>query len=370
MATAGRRTVSSVEEMLFAEGFQFDFFQAVRLLGLIYPARRDIGTRARPPEETVRFTLWPPEQEKLSTVVSFPASPIDIIQRPLEAASGKPAIPPRMTVLFFGLTGTQGVLPMHYTDMLISSKGQKDHALADFFDLFNHRLISLFYRAWAKHRPAIIFETAARTKQLPDPFTHYLFDFIGLGTGFIRGQMQTPEEALLPYAGLIAQRPHSVSAVRAILRDYFSVPIEIEQCLGGWYDLPESDRSYVSSQQERNQLGIGAFLGDKVWNQQDRFRIRVGPVNRARFQQFMPDGETLSKLIELTRFLVGQSLAFDVQVLMEEQEVPDCQLVEKGDKAPRLGWMSWLKTKTHEFAAPPADAIFRKPIEQKGTLLQ
>ena len=71
MATPGRRTVSSVEEMLFTEGFQFDFFQAVRLLALVDPQKKPIGGPARPAEEIVRFTAWPPETEKLSTVVSF-----------------------------------------------------------------------------------------------------------------------------------------------------------------------------------------------------------------------------------------------------------------------------------------------------------
>jgi type VI secretion system protein ImpH len=363
MATPDRRTDPSIEEMLFQEGFQFDFFQAVRLLALIDPKRQPIGAAARPAEETVRFTLWPPEPEKLSNVVSFPASAIDMIQRPVESSAGRPSIPPRMSVLFFGLTGTQGVLPLHYTEMLVARKGQKDHALADFLDLFNHRLLSLFYRAWAKHQPAIIFETAARAKRLPDPFTHYILDFIGLGTNAIRGQMQIPDESLLPYAGLIAQRPHSASAIRAILRDYFAVPVEIEQCLGSWYDLAHSDRSYLSPALERNQLGVGAFLGDKVWNQQDRFRIRVGPVSRSRFHDFLPDGPSLRKLIELTLFLVGQALSFDVQVILEKEQVPPCRLLDKGEQAPRLGWMSWLKTS--EFHTDAPDAIFAKAVPER-----
>jgi type VI secretion system protein ImpH len=242
--------------------------------------------------------------------------------------------------------------------MLLARKGQKDHALADFFDLFNHRLLSLFYRAWAKHHPAIIHETAARANRLPDPFTHYIFDFIGLGSNAIRGHMCIPDENLLPYAGLISQRPHSASAIRAILRDYFAVPVEIEQCLGSWYELAEPDRSYLSPALERNQLGVGAFLGAKVWNQQDRFRIRVGPVKLSRFHDFLPDGEVLPKLIELTRFLVGQALSFDIQVIPEKEQVPVCRLLDKGDQAPRLGWMSWLKTKTTQFPVHPTDAVF------------
>jgi type VI secretion system protein ImpH len=348
--------------MLFESGFRFDFFQAVRLLAHVYPEKQLLGSAARSGEEIVRFTAWPPEIEKLSTVAGFPASAIDIIQRPREAMAGKPAVPAKMTVLFFGLTGTQGVLPLHYTDMLLARKGQKDHALADFLDLFNHRLLSLFYRAWAKYRPAMVYEACARARRQPDPFTHYLLDFMGLGTDAIRGQLQIPDEHLLPYAGLIAQRPHSASALRAILRDYFAVPVEIEQCLGNWYELSQDDRCYLAPEVERNQLGVGAFLGDKVWNQQDRFRICIGPVKLSRFQEFLPNGKTLPKVIELTRFLVGQALAFDVQVILEKEQVPDCQLLDKGDNAPRLGWMSWLKTKTQKFSADATEAIFTKAV--------
>ena len=361
MATDGRRTDPSVEEMLFESGFQFDFFQAVRLLAQVYPKRKLVGGAARPADEIVRFSAWPPEPEKVSTVMGFPASAIDFILRPPEPATGRSQAPARMSVLFLGLTGTQGVLPLHYTELLIERKAAKDSVLADFLDLFNHRLISLFYRAWAKHRLPVVFETGARAgRGQPDNFTHYIFDFMGLGTDGIRGKMQIPDESLLPYAGLIAQRPHSASALRGILRDYFAVPIEIEQCLGNWYELAEADRSYLAPELERNQLGVGAFLGDKVWNQQDRFRIRVGPLKLSRFHEFLPNGAGLAKLIEVTRFVVGQALAFDVQVILEKEEVPECRLTGEGEKAPRLGWMSWLKTK--EFKADAGDAIFAKVL--------
>jgi type VI secretion system protein ImpH len=363
MATDGRRTDPSVEEMLFESGFQFDFFQAVRLLAQVYPKRKLVGGTARPADEIVRFSAWPPEPERMSTVMGFPASAIDFILRPPEAARGRNQFPARMSVLFFGLTGTQGVLPLHYTELLIERKSAKhsDSVLADFLDLFNHRLVSLFYRAWAKHRLPVVFESGARAGGgQPDNFTHYVFDFMGLGTAGIRKKMQIPDESLLPYAGLIAQRPHSASALRGILADYFGVPIEIQQCLGNWYELAEGDRSYLAPEMERNQLGVGAFLGDKVWNQQDRFRICVGPLKLSRFHEFLPNGEELGKLMEVTQFVVGQALSFDVQVILDKDDIPECRLTSEGEGAARLGWMSWLKTK--EFKADAREAVFGQAL--------
>lgn len=345
MAPAGGRTDPSLEKALFDRGYEFEFFQAVRLLTRLFPHRKQVGGAAKPSEEIARFG------SRLS--MEFPASAVHEIQRVPDSSD-----PVRMTVAFLGLTGIQGILPLHYTERLIARKAAKDNTLADFFDLFNHRFLSLFYRAWEKHRPAVLYESAVARAQQPDPFTQYLFDFIGMGTHGLRGRMRIADESLLLYAGLIAQRPHSASALRGILRDYFSVPVEIEQCLGTWYELEDADRCYLSAPRDRNQVGAGAFIGHKVWDQQARFRIRVGPVGLERFKEFLPNGRAMAKLIELTKYIAGHAMAFDVQVLLRAAEVPRSGLDHKSSDAPRLGWMSWLKTK--EFRTDAGDAVFAK----------
>ncbi|MBZ5584434.1 MAG: type VI secretion system baseplate subunit TssG [Acidobacteriia bacterium] len=342
MAAPGRRTGSSLEEALFARGCEFDFFQAVRLLARLAPQRAPVGNSGRPADETARFGA------QLTT--AFPASAVHEIVPPEDGG------PPRVMVAFLGLTGTQGVLPLFYTERMLARRAARDNAMAAFFDIFNHRFVSLFYRAWEKHRPAELYELAAVRDRRPDAFTQYLFDLIGMGTAGLRGRMRAPDEGLLFYAGLIAQRPRSASALRGVLQDYFSVPVEIEQCIGSWYDLEEADRCYLSPELERSQLGEGAFLGDQIWNQQARFRIRVGPLGFDRFREFLPDGGALGRLRELTRFLTGRAMVFEVQVVLRAGEVPPCRLDDSGSDAPRLGWMGWLKA--GEFAADAGEAVF------------
>jgi type VI secretion system protein ImpH len=239
---------------------------------------------------------------------------------------------------------------------MLERAAAKDDTLAAFLDLFNHRLVSLFYRAWEKHRPPVLYEMGAARNQRPDPFTHSLYDLIGMGTEGLRGRMQVQDESLLLYGGLIAQGPHSATALRGVLRDYFGVPVEIDQCIGDWYELDEADRSYLWPEMERNQLGVGAFAGEQVWNQHGRFRIRVGPLRLREFLDFLPHGRTMTRLVEWARYLAGEAMAFDVQLILRAADVPYCRLDDESTDAPRLGEMAWLKTR--EFLTDAGDAVF------------
>ena len=354
MAPAGGRTDLTLGEALVAHGYDFEFFQAVRLLARIFAERKPVGSTARPEEEFVRFGQLGNSRDANETRLSmaFPASAVHAIERVLDSEG-----PSRMTVAFFGLAGTQGVLPLWYTEWMIARLAAKDDSLAAFFDLFNHRLISLFYRAWEKHRPPVLYELAAARGQQPDLFTEYLFDLIGMGTGGLRGRMRIGDESLLRYAGLIAQRPMSAASLRGILRDYFAIPVEIDQCIGNWYELENADCCYLAPDEQRNQLGKAAFLGDEVWDQQSLFRIRIGPLGLEQFLEFLPNDAAMAKLVELTTFLAGQAMTFDVQVLLRAEDVPYARLADDGDDAPRLGWIGWLKTA--DFSAAADDAVFR-----------
>jgi type VI secretion system protein ImpH len=60
MATESRRTDLAVAHTLFAEGYRFDFFQAVRVLERLYPERQPIGGDAKPSQEVVPYVRTPP----------------------------------------------------------------------------------------------------------------------------------------------------------------------------------------------------------------------------------------------------------------------------------------------------------------------
>jgi len=353
MASASGRTDPPLGEILLEEGFRFDFFEAVRVLERLFPERQPVGRSAPPEREVVRF------RSRIS--LTFPASAIHEITQHED-----PERQPEMTVAFMGLAGLLGVLPRHYTEMILERIRQRDHTLRDFLDLFNHRIISLFYRAWEKYRFPVAYERAALSRDRYDPLSLYLFDLIGMGTGGMRERLKVEGETLLYYAGLLGQQPHSANALEALLGDYFEVPVSVEQFVGQWLPLSADQRTRLSSRDaSRGAIG-GAILGARFWDQQAKFRMRIGPVSLAQLKRLLPINASFGELVQLTRFWVGQELDFDVQIVLKATEVPACRLGKPGEQALRLGWSSWLKTK--EFHRDAEDARLGSHLTRVGDL--
>jgi type VI secretion system protein ImpH len=242
-----------------------------------------------------------------------------------------------MMVSFMGLSGPLGVLPHHYTELLIDRTRYRDTALWSFFDIFNHRMISFLYRVWEKHRFAIGYERGAF-----DQFTGYLFDIVGMGTNGLRGRLSFEDQAQLFYGGLIAQRPHSSSAIAAILSDYFGVHARIEQLSGQWLQLGEDVTQLGAANSE---LGVSAVAGTRVWDSQSKFRIRLGPLDAKQLNSFLPTGTAYKPLLDMVRLLVGLEFDFDAQLILKKEEVPFSALASGDEGGPKLGWTSWLKTR-------------------------
>lgn len=304
---------------LFQYPYSYDFFQAVRLLRASQ-AQENGGTAGG--------------QVRFRTLLSLgtPASAI----YSLEYTSTHV---PVMTVTFMGLTGPSGALPVRYTEMLLERRFRyKDQTAHHFFDLFNHRLIDLFYQAWQKHHIAINYEYREQ-----DRFQRMVLSLIGLGTPGLQqrlAQHGIDDQTLVYFGGLLAEHARSVTGLRSLLSQYFHVPVEIEQFRGQWLLLSNDDCSRLGIAHCR--LGQHPVLGKRVWECQSKFRVRVGPLKRQRFNDFLPTGNAYRALVKLVTFCVGNALEFDIQLLLERREISGCALT-KGPQAARLGWTSWLK---------------------------
>ena len=325
-----------IRNRLGEEPFCFEFFQAVRLLAKLLPARQEVG-RFNPPEsELAHFSAH--------ATVSFPASEIQSLSLPED---GQPV----MTVNFMGLTGPLGVLPLYYTELVMERLRSRDTTLRDFLDIFNHRSISLFYQAWEKYRFPIAYEHGRSGH-----FVEMLQSMVGLGMPALANRQAVGDESLLFYTGLLAQQPRSAIALERILADYFEVPVEVEQFVGAWCSLDRDTQTrFEDSEGFSTQLGWGAVVGDEVWDLQSRVRIKLGPLPLKRYLEFLPAGSAYAPLRALTRFFSGGDLDFEVQLILEREEVPSCVLGAEGEQAPRLGWATWVKSVP--LGRDPADTV-------------
>ena len=336
---------TEVGEKLCREPFAFDFFQAVRLLERFLPERTSVGRFAHPETEVARFGVH--------ASLAFPASQIQSMNCPDDR-------PVDMTVNFMGLTGPEGVLPNPYTTLIIERLRSSDSSPRDFLDIFNHRIISLFYRAWRKYRFDVACEQGER-----DLFSRHLLSLLGLGSPGLRDRMAVSDDTLIYYSGLLAQRPRSAQALQQILADYFEVPVAIEQFAGAWYRLdPETQCRLSEASSESGELGFGAVVGDEVWNQQSKVRIVLGPLTLDRYVDFLPDGQSWNPLRSWVQFFSNDEWDFEVKLILDREQVPACTLGAEGASGPQLGWVSWVKSAP--FRRDPGDTVLTLETLQGG----
>ncbi len=317
----------NLNEELFDEPYRFEFFQAVRLLEKIFPEQRAVGREASIAPEIVRF------RSRLG--LDFPASEIHELKPTSDPKLDEQHL--EMFVNFMGMLGINGAMPTHYTELAMERRRYQDTTVWSFMDIFTHRAVSIFYRAWEKYRFPVAYERGN------DDFTAFLFDFVGLGTRGLRGRMDLADESLLPYSGLIAQKPHSAVALANILSDYFGVKAKIEQFFGQWLDLDEESITTLGKANSR--LGANAIIGTRIWEQQSKFRVRLGAVSFKEFQDFLPNGAAHKSLKSIIRFMTGLELDFDVKLVLAAKQVPGTVLTTRAKRRPMLGWTSFLKTK-------------------------
>jgi type VI secretion system protein ImpH len=371
----------SVERRLYQEGFEFNFFQAVRLLEKLFPDRIPVGYDGPVGQEVVRF--------RAHVALNFPPSQIYDIRYFDESRV------PELSEAFFGLSGITGALPRHYSELILrlerDSKHSERRALRDWFDLFTHRLLSLFYRAWEKYRFYIPYERRQFAEHPPDPFTHALLSISGLGMAKLRHRIRirrpaapresresatlarVPDLAIMHYAGLLACRPRGAAGLAAMLSDYFQLPVEVCQFQGQWLMLDPADQSQLGADSGNCVLGDSLVIGERVWDVAGKIRLRLGPLGYEEFVELLPDRTPVARskafflLSQLTRLYVGPTLEFDVQLLLRGVDVPAVILGDPTPPGSRLGWNTWLRSSVDRTCAEEAVFEGREIFQLDGS---
>jgi type VI secretion system protein ImpH len=329
VASQERQSSSPLKDRLLKEFYAFSFFEAVHLLELLFPKKKPLGQTLVPEEEVVRFSVKPG--------LAFP--PCDISGMKLLGEEG----PVEMEIPFMGLIGPSGVLPHWYNELAMERIRQRDFSLTAFFDLFHHRLISLFYLAWGKYRFLENYLPEARDKH-----SRCLLSLMGLGTRGLGRRTGLPEESLIFFSGLLTRPVPSAVAIEAAAEYFSGVTVEVEQFIDRVISFGLEEQTQLGS--ANAQLGVDAVIGSTAWESQTKFLVRLGPMGYAQFLHLLPSGKSLGSLFSLVRYMAGIEYEFEIRLVLKPEEVPLCQLGAKTPGASRLGWTTWVKTPgfTHE----------------------
>ena len=189
---------------------------------------------------------------------------------------------------FLGLFGPQGPLPLHLTDYVRQRiHNAKDPTFARFADVFHHRILSLFYRAWASSRPTVNFD-----RPDSDRFGDRVAATFGLGTPSLRGRDAVPDIGKLHYAGHLACQTRHAEGLTALLTDFFRLPVALDEFVGHWLMLPEDCRWRLGESPDTGAMGLTATIGGRVWDRQYKFRLVFGPLGIDDFERMLPGGDT------------------------------------------------------------------------------
>ena len=289
---------------------EYDFFQAVytieRQLAAGKEQQQKVGHDSIPKNELIRF--------KSDQTLGFPGSPLSKVE---QRTASKDNTAYDMHVSFMGITGSNGVLPQHYTELVLERVRYKDTGMRDFFDLFNHRLLSLYYRAWEKYRFPIGFENYSEDE--PDAFSNVLNQLTG-----------NTSSSGKYYAGFFNRKIRNVQGLKQVLNDFTGCEIEIAQFQGKWQQLAEADQTRLGKRsQPEGQfacLGHDACIGSKVWDINSSINITIKVNSKSNVKDFLNGGSINHGVKDIINKYLGTSIQHKLQLELLNEQVAISQL--------------------------------------------
>lgn len=303
--------------------WRFGFFEVLRWFESEYDDKPRLGQSKRPADDLLRLGQACSLQFAPSTLSDF---------QPQQNA------PDKLTQNFFGVFGPNGPLPLHLTEYARHRlRHVHDPTMVEFLDVFHHRLISLFYRAWADAQPTVQLD-----RRDQDRFGFYVNSLLGTAEPGMQRRDAMPDASKRFFVGRLSGATQNAEGLQAILSHYFDIPVEIESFIGEWLEIPQDSYCYLDDDDQVGQLGRSAILGTKSWQCQHKFRIKLGPLSLEEYHQMLPSGGKMKTLVDIVRNYIGLELSWDINLQLKKQEMPVARLGEFG----QLGWTTWLPETT------------------------
>lgn len=313
-------------QQLAARPYAFDLFAVMRRIQALNPGQPRLGRALRPAHEPLRVGQRPYTNFAPSTIAA------------VDAAGQAPSGVPKLEIYSFGLFGPNGPLPLAFTEHACERQAHyQDRTLAEFADLFHHRLALLFFRAWADAQAAASLDRVDED----DGFSRFIASLLHAGLPAQRNRGEVGEHARLGNAGHLVRQVRNAEGLERILSRYFGVPVVVREFVAAWLEIPQQQRARLGGL-AAPRLGGDAVIGAAVLDRQHRFELRVGPMSLEAYRQFLPGGRYQPMLLDWVRRYVGIEYIWRLRLVLAESAVPDARLAGNS----QLGWTSWLGRRT------------------------
>jgi type VI secretion system protein ImpH len=260
--------------------------------------------------------------------------------------------PLRVFVKYLGLLGPQGALPLATTEEAYHYVLAQDDAFPRFLDVFNHRFLQLFFRAWADSRPIVQHDRPAA-----DRFIAYIGSAIGVGSSPYQNLDSVPDTAKLGFAGILSSQAKCASRLASAICGLFNVKAEVDEFVGSRLVIESGELSVLG--RGHNGLGEDTMLGRTFFSVQDKIRVRIFTKDLAQYIRFLPTGDLCEPLADLLFFYNGEQLDWDTELAIPSGAAEPIRIGKFG----QLGWTTWMAPNWTSTEAYRRDARFH-PAER------
>ena len=302
--------------------YAHSFYQVLRFIDARSTLLKPIGRNSLPRHEPLRMRQEPS--------MSFAPSNLTKVER-------QPGKATTISILGFGLFGPNGPLPLHITEYVHERiHHHKDHTHSAFADIFHHRLITLFYRAWANSQSTVNLD------RQDSSFTRHVASLISLGVDSLLERDEIYDHIKFYFAGHLARQSRNPEGLVLILKSFFGIDVTLKEFIPQWIDIhPEHQ---IQLGQTPVALGQDSNLGSRIKDVQHKFRLALGPLKLDEYRHFFPKSNKSRELVSWIRQYIGIELAWDVQLVLDKNETQGLRLGQSNS----LGLDSFLGNRAPE----------------------
>lgn len=281
------------------------FYRFCQLIEQSQPEAPPLGSQWQVKHDPVRFCPWPG--------MGFPASEFKKIEM-----SDDPRLPPTVRTTFMGLYGVESPLPTAYTDN-ITQRRDGYEAVSDFLDIFNHRLITQYYRIWRKYSyPATFLPGGA------DSTSKYLLSLCGLGIDGCANNITTPLSRFLALTGMMRlptrTREGIVALVRLLAPDTEARIIPHDRCR-----IPLR-RQLAMSARRPVSMADSPVMGTHTVDVNSQVLLQLQTDNADEAREWLPGRQLHNDLLALLQVYLGARLHVRLQLSVLRSLLPDARL--------------------------------------------